>query len=101
MAVTVKNEVDRLRYEAHVGADLAGFVDYQLAPDLVVLTHTEVDEAFEGQGVGSALARRALDDVRDGGLKVLIICPFITAWMSKHPEYGDLRLGAPAPKAAE
>ena len=84
------------RYEAHIDGELAGFAEYQLTDELVVFTHTEVDDRFEGQGVGSALARFALDDVRaDGSRRVLPLCPFIKGWIGKHPDYADLVYGAP------
>lgn len=90
------------RYEAHVDAELAGFAEYQLTDALVVLTHTEVDDRFEGKGVGSALARFALDDVRAAGTrKVLPLCPFIKGWIGKHPDYADLVYGAPPSTARD
>lgn len=92
--VVVSNNVAGRRYEAHVGDRLAGFAEYQLTDELVVFTHTEVDPSFEGRGVGSALARFALDDVAKGTRKALVVCPFINAWMAKHPEYERLRYGA-------
>lgn len=93
--VTVTHNSDAHRYEAHVDGVLAGFADYQLTDELVVLTHTEVDPSFEGQGVGGTLARSALDDVRSTGTrKVLAVCPFILAWIGRHPEYADLLYGA-------
>jgi predicted GNAT family acetyltransferase len=79
------------RYEAHVDGELAGFAAYELTDALVIFTHTEVDSKFEGKGVGSALARFALDDVRAaGGRRVLPLCPFIKGWIRKHPDYADL-----------
>ncbi len=74
---------------------LAGFAEYQLTDELIVFTHTEVEPAFEGKGVGGALARYALDDVRnDGTRKVLLPCPFIKGWIGNHPDYVDLVYGA-------
>ncbi|WP_444963932.1 GNAT family N-acetyltransferase [Nocardiopsis sp. M1B1] len=99
--VSVTDDSDQHRYKAHVDGALAGFADYQLATDLVVLTHTEVDTSVEGQGVGSALARAALDDVRERGIKALVICPFITGWVCNHHEYGDLLYGAPPSKVTD
>lgn len=94
--VTVTNDPDAQRYEAiDHQSTIAGFVDYQTTSELVVLTHTEVDPAYEGRGVGSALARAALDDIRDRGLKALVICPFILGWLGHHPEYRDLLFNAP------
>jgi uncharacterized protein len=84
------NEVEK-RYEARVDGELAGSAYYDTADDLIVFTHTEVDDAFEGHGVGSALARAALDAVRaDGRRKVVARCPFIKAWIDRHPAYQDL-----------
>ena len=89
--VQVTRNDDLTRYEAHLDGALAGFAEYQLTDILVVFTHTEVEPAAEGQGVGSALARWALDDVRDQGTRtVLPICPFIKAWIDRHPDYADL-----------
>lgn len=55
--VVVTNNPDENRFEAHLDGALAGFAAYQLTDELIVFIHTEVDGAFEGKGVGSALAR--------------------------------------------
>jgi predicted GNAT family acetyltransferase len=79
------------RYEVTVDGALAGFAAYRIHDDRIVFTHTEVDDAYEGQGVGGALARGALDDVRARGeYKVTALCPFIAAWIERHPSYQDL-----------
>ncbi len=79
------------RYEAGVDGELAGFAAFDASPDVIVFTHTEVDDRFEGQGVGSALARYALDDVRSEGTRVVVPrCPFIRKWIERHPEYSSL-----------
>ncbi len=93
--IAVTDNPDRQRYEARLGDDVVGYAEYQLARDLVVLTHTEVDPAYEGQGVGATLARTALDDLRDRNLPALPICPFITSWVSRNPEYSDVLYSAP------
>lgn len=86
---------DQHRYEARLGGVLAGFSEYELTgDDLIVFTHTKVDDAFEGRGVGGALARFALDDVRaTGARRVVPRCPFIRSWIEKHPGYQDLVAG--------
>ena len=84
------------RFEAHSDGRLAGFAEYRLTDALIVFTHTEVDPAFEGQGVGGTLVRGALDHVRDLGLRVLPICPFVQGWMAKHRDYADLDYRRPA-----
>jgi uncharacterized protein len=78
------------RYEAFAGDRLAGVVEYRLRAGQVVFLHTEVLPAFEGQGIGSRLAAGVLDDARARGLAVVPRCPFIAAYIRRHPEYGDL-----------
>ena len=95
--VVTSHNSEEHRYEARVDGELAGFVQYRQSVGLVNLFHTEVDDRFEGQGVGSALARFALDDLRaDDSVRVVATCPFIVKWIEKHPEYADA-LETPAP----
>jgi uncharacterized protein len=88
--VTVSDAPQQHRYEARMGDEIAGVAAYVRSPEMIAFVHTEVGDAFEGRGVGSALARAALDDARAQGLRVLAICPFIKGWITKHPEYHDL-----------
>jgi len=79
------------RFEARTpDGVVAGFAAYVREPDAVIFTHTEVAPAFEGQGVGSALAAGALDQVRASGERVVPLCPFIKAYIARHREYQDL-----------
>lgn len=88
---TVTDHREQSRFEIHVDGKLAGFADYRRREDTVVFTHTEVDDAYEGEGVGSQLARAALDSARDAGLAVDPACPFIAEYIKRHPEdYLDL-----------
>ncbi len=94
-APVVTDNAELQRFEAHLDGKLAGFAEYQLTDELVVFTHTEVDPAFEGNGVGSALARFALDQLRDQGTrKALPVCPFIKGWIQRHPDYLSVTYGA-------
>jgi len=88
--VKVIDNPEASRYEAYVGVELAGFAAYSVRPDAIVFTHTEVDDAFEGKGVGSALARGALTDVRHRQAAIVPLCPFIASFIRKHPEFADL-----------
>ncbi|MBV9830703.1 MAG: N-acetyltransferase [Marmoricola sp.] len=83
---------DASRYEAFVGDELAGFVLFRRdeADRVVDLVHTEVDDRFEGHGVGSALARESLDAIREEGWQVVASCPFIRDWIERHSDYQDL-----------
>lgn len=90
MATDVLHEPEADRYVAHVDGTAAGLLQYHERPNLIALIHTEVDDRFEGQGVGSALAAFALDDARARGLAVLPTCPFVAGWIARHREYVDL-----------
>ncbi|MBM7495040.1 putative GNAT family acetyltransferase [Micromonospora luteifusca] len=79
---------ERERFEARDEAGVvAGVVTYQLTGTIIAYTHTEVDPAFEGRGVGSTLARAVMDDARARKRTVVPICPFLAKWLVKHPEY--------------
>jgi predicted GNAT family acetyltransferase len=91
--VATSNNADASRYEARLDGQLAGYVEYQARDGAVIFTHTVVDDAFEGRGVGSALVRGALDDVRSAGRSVVPQCPFVRSWIEKHPDYEDLLAG--------
>lgn len=80
------------RYELRLDGKVAGLADYKLEGDVVRFTHTEVRQEFEGQGIGSQLAKQALDDVQRRGLKARPQCPFIAKFMDRHPEYSPLRV---------
>jgi uncharacterized protein len=90
-AIEVRDNPEESRFEAYVDGDLAGFSVYVVAHGTLNFVHTEVDPAFEGQGIASALVRQALDQLRErDGLRVTASCPFVRAWMRKHPEYLEL-----------
>jgi predicted GNAT family acetyltransferase len=78
------------RFEVLVDGAVAGYAEYRRRGGSVAFTHTFVDDAFAGRGLGSALARGALDAVREEGASVLPFCPFVRSWIQKHPEYTDL-----------
>jgi predicted GNAT family acetyltransferase len=88
---TVRDNPDHHRFELDVDGQMA-LAYYQMAPGVITFTHTEVPQALSGHGVGSQLVRGALEAVRARGLKVVARCPFVSAYMAKHPEFNDLLL---------
>lgn len=92
-APTVRDNQGASRYEADLGGQLA-VLAYAMRGQTIVLSHTEVPAALEGRGIGGALARFALDDARARGLRVEPRCPFVAAYIERHPEYADLVAGA-------
>ena len=78
------------RYEVWLGDERAGVIEYETTPDAVKLIHTEIAPAFEGHGLGSRVIAGALQDIRRRGLKLVPICPFVRAYLRRHPEEQDL-----------
>jgi predicted GNAT family acetyltransferase len=89
---TVVDVPESNRYELRAGDEVVAVAQYILVPkgNRIVLTHTEVDPQREGQGLGAAIAKGVLDDVRRRGLLVQPLCPFMAAFISRHPEYAEI-----------
>jgi uncharacterized protein len=87
----VRDNPAESRYQVFSDGRLAGFARYVLRDGRITMFHTEVDPAFEGEGLGGELAREALDDVRSRGLMVKPLCPFIASFIRRHSDaYVDL-----------
>ena len=93
--LVVVDEPSQQRYVAKLGDRVVGFAEYRNVRGRTILFHTEVDPSVEGRGVGSRLASGVLDDLRARGRRVTIKCPFIAAYVARHPEYADLPIEAP------
>lgn len=78
------------RFEAWLDGEMAGGAYYRRRDSRVIFTHTEVDDAYEGRGIGSELARVALDTVRSRSEMAVPLCPFIAGYVQRHPEFGDV-----------
>jgi predicted GNAT family acetyltransferase len=78
------------QYELQLDGKVVGFAEFRVRPDHLVFTHTETDPYFEGRGLGSILAKGALEDVRSRGERIKAECPFIAAYIKRHGEYADL-----------
>jgi predicted GNAT family acetyltransferase len=86
---TVSDNAAQHRFELAVDGHIAATY-YERADGVITFVHTEVPPELGGKGIGSKLVKGALDQVRASGLKVLAQCPFVKAWIDKHPDYADL-----------
>ncbi|MET1232710.1 MAG: GNAT family N-acetyltransferase [Candidatus Limnocylindrales bacterium] len=93
MSLVIADAPSAERYEAHLDDQLAGVLEYEVTRGQIELIHTEVAAGQEGQGIGAALARFALDDARRRGLQVVASCPYVRAYLGKHPEDLDIVVG--------
>ncbi len=94
MSLTITDTADGQRYEAREGDDLAGFLEYVLKRGRLALVHTETVAGHEGHGVAAQLVRFALDDARRRELRVIPICPYVKAYLERHPDQADIVVGA-------
>jgi len=85
----VRNNAALSRFELDADGHTA-LAYYQTSPGVVTFVHTEVPPELSGKGVGSRLARGALEMVRAQGDMVVAKCAFVAAFIGKHPEFGDL-----------
>ncbi|MDL2345717.1 GNAT family N-acetyltransferase [Deinococcus sp. MIMF12] len=85
----IHNEAEN-RYELRSGDEVLGFAEYRPAGQALLFSHTEIDPAHEGKGLGSRLVRGALDDARAQGREVVPMCPFVAGFIREHREYVDL-----------
>jgi predicted GNAT family acetyltransferase len=88
--LVVTDHPERSRFEIRLDGELAGFVEYHRVGGSLDLTHTKVDDRFEGRGVGSTLIRHALDAAREQGMGVLPHCPFVRSYIERHGDYLEL-----------
>jgi len=89
MSNAVSDNPAHRRYELAVDGHIAATY-YEIADGVITFAHTEVPPELGGKGIGSKLVKGALDQVRANGLKVIAQCPFVKAWIDKHPDYADL-----------
>ncbi len=91
-SVSIRHDPEGLRYELVVDGAVVGEVRYRLAPDVVILVHTQVAPEFEGRGLGSRLVAGALDDIRARGLRPVPMCSFVASYLRRHPGDSELRV---------
>ena len=86
MAYKIEHNKSKKRFETTVD-DYLSVLEYKLFDEGIIFTHTGVPEELEGMGIGSALAKTALDYAIDNHMKIIPICPFVKYYIGKHPEY--------------
>ncbi|MEU9040678.1 MULTISPECIES: GNAT family N-acetyltransferase [unclassified Kitasatospora] len=89
-STVVERADERHRYEILVDGKLAGFTEYRDHEEQRVFFHTEIDDAFAGQGLASRLVQEALSDVRAAGKRIVPICPYVAKFLTKHDEFTDI-----------
>lgn len=91
---TIINNPTHHRFEAVIDEQVAArqpaMIQYNRGDGYIVLAHTEVPKALEGQGIGSQLVKFALTFAEEHNLQVMPLCSFVAAYIRRHPEYRKL-----------
>jgi len=74
------------RYELWLDDRLAGELRYTRSGGRLVLVHTEVDPELKGKGLANVLVQRTLEDLRGRGIEYVPVCPFVRAYLKRHPQ---------------
>lgn len=85
----IHNNPEAQRFELQLDGQLAE-LRYRMNGDQIIYHHTQVPEALAGRGIGSRLAKHALEYAREQGLGVVVECPFVRGYLERHPEYKDV-----------
>ena len=96
VTLTILDDEGASRYEAREDGELAGFIDYIIRRDRIALIHTETLAAYQGRGIAERLVRFALSDARRRNLRVIVKCPYVRAFVERHPEMQDIVVGMDA-----
>jgi hypothetical protein len=89
MAALIRDNTARSRFELEADG-VTVFMNYRLNGNVISLDHTETPVAARGRGLASRLVQGVLDEARARGLKIVPRCPFVVAYVARHPEYRDL-----------
>lgn len=85
--VEVRDNPEQSRFEILVDGALGGFAAYRIRDGRVIITHSEIDRAFRGQGLGARLAEDTLNQLRDRGATVIPACPYFAKYVSEHHDW--------------
>lgn len=91
---TIRDNRYHHRFELEIDGKLSIAEYRQVDDETLALTHTQVDPSLEGQGVGSHLIEGVLDYAEQNNLKIVPLCPFVTAYLNRHPDWNRLVSGA-------
>jgi predicted GNAT family acetyltransferase len=91
--VQVQDDPEKSRFEILVDGAVGGFAAYRIRDGLVIITHSEIDPSFRGQGLGSQLVEQTLDQLRERDARVVTACPFFARYVAEHHDWDDILEG--------
>lgn len=89
MEITITENTEKKRFETEVEGRTA-LIDYKKAENKIYLTHTEVPSELEGKGIASSMVKQVLQRIKDEGLELVPLCPFVASYIKRHPEWKEI-----------
>jgi len=81
----VKNDAEK-QYQLTIDGYTA-FIQFNETPHHITLVHTEVPPELEGKGAGTAIVEKTLEAIEQGGKTLVPLCPFVFAYIKRHPDW--------------
>ncbi|MCF6297554.1 MAG: N-acetyltransferase [Flavobacteriaceae bacterium] len=91
MNYTLIDNIEKKQYEFHIEEHIPR-IEYIKAQNNIYLTHTEVQQKLTGKGVGTALVKQVLQDIKEKNLTLIPLCPFVAMYIKRNPEWKELVL---------
>ncbi|MEZ4881337.1 MAG: GNAT family N-acetyltransferase [Flavobacteriaceae bacterium] len=81
----VKNETKK-RFEIEINGHFA-FINYGEMGNQIALVHTEAEPELAGTGAASAVVEKTLSWIEQNNKTLLPFCPYVFAYIQKHPDW--------------
>ena len=92
--IEVKNNPAASRFEVQLGDKIAQ-IAYVMEDQVIIFVHTEVPKEFGGRGIADQMAHTALEYAKAQNYQVMALCPFVKAYIERHPEYQSITVEYP------
>ena len=89
MEIELIDNTDKSRFEVEI-EDKMAIMDYKKKDNKLYILHTEVPKEFEGKGIASAMVKKVLNIIKEKDMKLVSLCPFVSGYIKRHPEYKSL-----------
>ncbi len=86
----IRYEVEHGRSAAYDGESRVGIAEFEDADGRWVITHTEVNPAYGGQGIARRLIEEIIAEARRTGKKIVPVCSYAEKMMTGKEEYRDI-----------
>jgi uncharacterized protein len=93
--IEVKNNPAASRFEVQLGDDKLAQIAYVMEDQVIIFVHTEVPKEFGGRGIADQMAHTALEYAKAQHFQVMALCPFVKAYIGRHPEYQSITIDYP------